>query len=82
MAPFAGSLSALKRLVETHLREKEQASEMLKGYVTTITREVRSSMRHAPCRPVRGLWSPLCHSGEAGDVVPSNFPLSVSMVRH
>lgn len=38
---FSESLSALKRLVESHLREKEQAAEMLKGYVTTITREVR-----------------------------------------
>lgn len=40
IAPFAGSLAALKRLVETHLREREQAADMLKGYVTTITREV------------------------------------------
>lgn len=37
---MSGSYLALKRLVETNLREKEQASEMLKGYVTTITREV------------------------------------------
>lgn len=41
MAPLSGSVSVLKRLVETHLREKEQAAELLKGYVTTITREVR-----------------------------------------
>lgn len=54
MAPLSGSVSALKRLVETqmrekeqaagllkgYLREKEQAGEMLTGYVTTITREV------------------------------------------
>ena len=60
MAPLSGSVSALKRLVETHLREKEQAAELLKGYlkeqkqagemltgyVTTITREVRTRSLH------------------------------------
>ena len=40
MAPLSSALSALKRLVEAHLREKDQAADMLKGYVTTITREV------------------------------------------
>lgn len=40
VAPLSGSCTSLKRLVETHLREKEQAAEMLKGYVTCITREV------------------------------------------
>jgi len=42
IATLSGSVSALKRLVESHLREKEQAAELLKGYVTTITREVRA----------------------------------------
>lgn len=40
MLPLSVSVSALKRLVETQLREKELAAELLKGYVTTITREV------------------------------------------
>eukprot|EP00904_Undaria_pinnatifida_P003817 jgi/Undpi1/13436/HiC_scaffold_8.g03095.m1 len=40
MAPVSTALSSLKRLVETHLREKDHATDMLKGYVTTITREV------------------------------------------
>ena len=45
IATLSGSVSALKRLVESHLREKEQAAELLKGYVTTITREVRPPPR-------------------------------------
>lgn len=43
VGPLSRSCLALKRLVEIHLREKEQAAEMLKGYVTCITREVRFS---------------------------------------
>lgn len=39
MAPLSRSVLTLKRLVESQLREKDQAAELLKGYVTTITRE-------------------------------------------
>ncbi|CAM9693192.1 unnamed protein product, partial [Hapterophycus canaliculatus] len=43
IAPLSGTVSALKRLVETQLREKGQAAELLKGYVTTITREASAT---------------------------------------
>lgn len=51
MTPLSGSCAALKRLVESHLREKEHASEMLKGYVTTITREVKIPAASRSRRP-------------------------------
>ncbi|CAB1097553.1 unnamed protein product [Ectocarpus sp. CCAP 1310/34] len=45
MAPLSRSVLTLKRLVESQLREKDQAAELLKGYVTTITREVAAISR-------------------------------------
>lgn len=45
IAGLSSSVLALKRLVESHLREKGQAAELLKGYVTTITREVRAGLQ-------------------------------------
>eukprot|EP00903_Cladosiphon_okamuranus_P010438 g9874.t1 len=80
MAPLSGSVSALKRLVETHLREKEQAAELLKvylkekdqagdmltGYVTTITREVATITRQY----VNGLFAPgVLTAASSGDDV-------------
>lgn len=56
MAPLSGSVSALKRLVETNLREKEQAAELLKGYVTTITREVGATFSFTYVYLVYVLW--------------------------
>ncbi|CAM9633796.1 unnamed protein product [Pylaiella littoralis] len=75
MLPLSVSVSALKRLVETQLREKELAAELLKGYVTTITREVATTTRHY----INGLVSPAkLSTADSGGVAEQTAQPSVT----
>ncbi|CAM9127268.1 unnamed protein product [Ectocarpus sp. 12 AP-2014] len=74
MAPLSRSVLTLKRLVESQLREKDQAAELLKGYVTTITREASLTF----LRRMYMFVAAISRQYIAGLVVPGGFAASAA----